>query len=153
MNQTTFLTPAGLDRLKAELEELKTGKRPLVIQRIKEAVSHGDLKENSEYDDAKNEQGFIEGRIAELEALLKNSQVVSGGSDNGAATLGSVVTVKHSGSTSSFTIVSPAEADPTGGLISNESPLGEALLGKKTGDKAAVETPKGRTTYTLTKIK
>lgn len=153
MNQTTFLTPAGLDKLKAELAELKNSKRPLVIQRIKEAVSHGDLKENSEYDDAKNEQGFIEGRIAELESIIKNSKIVSGGSDNGAATLGSAVTVKLNGTTATFTIVGPAEADPTDGMISNESPLGQALLGKKVGDKAVVETPKGRTTYTIAKIK
>lgn len=151
--QNTYLTSAGLDKLKAELSDLKEKKRPEVVLRIKEAVSYGDLSENSEYDDAKREQGFIEGRIAELEELLKNAHIVKSNSgDHGTVALGTTVTVKHNSNTQSFTIVGHAEADPASGLISNESPLGQALLGKKVGDKVTVETPKGATTYHISKI-
>ena len=148
MTDQTFLTSAGLDKLKAELDDLKNNKRPQVLARIKEAVSYGDLSENSEYEDAKNEQAFVEGRIAELENMLKTSKIVSGGNGDSVA-LGSKVKVKHNGSNSDFTVVGPAEADPTSGLISNESPLGMALIGKKVGETAEVETPKGTTKYTI----
>lgn len=151
--QSTYLTIAGLDKLKAELEDLKTNKRPQVIQRIKEAISYGDLSENSEYEDAKNEQAFVEGRIATLEKMLQTSKIVkSNDGDGGKVALGSTAHVKHNGSKSTFTIVGPAEADPEGGLISNESPLGQALLGKAPKEKAVVETPKGATTYEIVSI-
>lgn len=151
MSDQTILTAAGLDKLKAELEDLKENKRPAVIARIKEAVSYGDLSENSEYEDAKNEQGFIEGRIAELQGMLDTAQIVESSGSSDVVQLGSVVDVSN-GSDSTFTIVGPAEADPTGGLISNESPLGQALLGAKVGDKVSVETPRGTQTYTVKKI-
>lgn len=147
----TILTTAGLDKLKAELVDLKDNRRPAVIARIKEAVSHGDLSENSEYEDAKNEQGFIEGRIVELESMLEDAQIVSAKSGS-TVELGSTVTVTHDGKKSSFTIVGPAEADPTSGLISNESPLGAALLGSTIGDSVSVVTPRGETIYAVTKI-
>jgi transcription elongation factor GreA len=147
----TILTTAGLDKLKAELVDLKEKRRPAVIARIKEAVSHGDLSENSEYEDAKNEQGFIEGRIAELDAMLEDAQIVSAKSGS-TVELGSTVAVTHDGKKSSFTIVGPAEADPTSGLISNESPLGAALLGSTIGDSVSVATPRGETTYAVMKI-
>ncbi len=150
MNQT-ILTTAGLDKLKAELIDLKENRRPAVIARIKEAVSHGDLSENSEYEDAKNEQGFIEGRIVELESMLEGAQIVSASSGS-TVELGSTVTVTHDGKSSSFTIVGPAEADPVSGLISNESPLGASLLGSAIGDTVSVETPRGKTTYAIAKI-
>ena len=152
-SQQTILTAAGLDKLKAELEDLKSNKRPQVISRIEEAVSYGDLSENSEYDDAKNEQGFVEGRIAELEEMLNTAQIVqSNDGDHGKVTLGTTVSVKHHGATSKFTIVGAAEADPTEGLISNESPLGQALIGLKVGDTAVAETPKGETKYEIVSI-
>lgn len=149
----TILTAAGLNKLKAELEELKKSRRPAVLERIKEAVSHGDLSENSEYEDAKNEQAFVEGRINELSAMLKNPKIVKANDgDHGKVALGSSVKVKHNGSTSAFTIVGHAEADPDSGLISNESPLGQALLGAAVGDKVTVETPRGGTTYEVAAI-
>jgi transcription elongation factor GreA len=151
--QNTYLTTAGLDKLKGELKELKEQRRPAVIERIKEAVAYGDLSENSEYEDAKNEQALVEGRIAELERLLENPQIVkTGGSAGGQVALGSKVTVKHNGSSSSYTIVGPAEADPANGLISNESPIGQALLGKGKGEEAVVETPKGNAQYTIVSV-
>ena len=153
MPDQTYLTTAGLDKLKAELQDLKDNKRPQVISRIKEAVSYGDLSENSEYEDAKNEQAFVEGRIAELEAMLKNSKIVRGTGGDGAVALGSKVKVKHNGNQSEFTLVGHAEADPTDGLISNESPLGQALLGKKVGERTQVETPKGATTYEIVSVR
>lgn len=151
--QNTYLTTAGLDKLKAELKELKEGRRPAVIARIKEAVAYGDLSENSEYEDAKNEQALVEGRIVELERLLENPQIVKPGKNgNGDVALGSKVTVKHNGNSSTYTIVGPAEADPTEGLISNESPIGRALLGKGKGEEAVVETPKGNAKYAITSV-
>lgn len=150
--QQTYLTTAGLDKLKAELAELKDERRPAVIGRLKDALSHGDLSENAEYEEAKNEQAFVEGRIAELEGLLKNSQIVSGNQNDGSVGLGATVKVKHDGKNSTFTIVGAAEADPTEGLISNESPLGKALLDKQTGETATVETPKGATKYEILSI-
>lgn len=152
MPDTTYLTAAGLDKLKAELADLTDNRRPQVIGRIKEAVSYGDLSENSEYEDAKNEQAFVEGRIAELEGMLKNSKIVTGNQNGNSVGLGAKVKVKHNGSQSTFTVVGPAEADPEGGLISNESPLGRALLNKTVGDKAAVETPKGSHNYEIVSI-
>lgn len=152
-HQPTYLTSAGLDKLKDELRELKNARRPQVIERIREAVSHGDLSENSEYEDAKNEQGFIEGRIVELEKMLAGAKIVQSGKSNGEVSLGSNITLKHNGKSSSFTIVGPAEADPGSGLISNESPLGQALLGKKVSEKTAVTTPKGEMHYQIVAIK
>jgi transcription elongation factor GreA len=153
MADQTYLTNAGLDRLKSELEDLKGTRRPRVLERLKEAVSHGDLSENSEYEDAKNEQAFVEGRIVELERLLKDPKIVKANSgDNGKVTLGSTVKVKHNGSNSTFTIVGPAEADPDSGSVSNESPLGQGLVGKAVGDKVTVETPRGETDYQIVSI-
>jgi transcription elongation factor GreA len=151
-DQNTYLTAAGLDKLKAELADLKDNRRPAVIGRLKDALSHGDLSENAEYEEAKNEQAFVEGRIAELEGMLKNSQIVDGNQNTGSVGLGAKVKVKHNGETSTFTIVGPAEADPGEGLISNESPLGQALLDQKVGEKTSVETPKGATTYEIISI-
>lgn len=151
--QQTILTAAGLDKLKAELKELKEARRPEIVKRIEEALEYGDLSENSEYDDAKNEQGFVEGRISELEDMVDNAKIVqSNDGDHGKVTLGTVVKVKHNGSSSTFTIVGPAEADPVGGLISHESPLGEALLNHVVGDSIEVETPKGTTKYVIESI-
>ena len=151
-DQQTYLTAAGLDKLKAELTDLTENQRPTVIKRIKEALAHGDLSENSEYDDAKNEQAFIEGRISELERLLQNATIVQKGSTDGTVSLGSTVKVKHNGDQSTFTIVGHAEADPTNGMISNESPIGQALLGKAKGEEVTVETPRGSTKYAIVSV-
>ncbi len=152
-DQQTILTKAGLDKLQAELADLKETKRPLIVKRIEEALAYGDLSENSEYDDAKNEQAFVEGRISQLDEMLATAKIVSSNAgDHGKVTVGTIVKVKHNGSSSTFTIVGPAEADPAGGLISNESPLGQALLGKEVNEKAVAETPKGQVEYTIVSI-
>lgn len=146
-----LLTEAGLEALKQELHELKTKRQPAVIERIKRAKEYGDLAENSEYDDAKNEQGFIGGRIAEIEDILKKAKVVSK-SNNGIAQLGSTVRVHIEGAEEIYTIVGAAEADPASKKISHESPLGKALLGKKVGDRVEVEAPAGTILYTIREI-
>lgn len=149
----TVLTAAGLDKLKTELKELEDTRRPAVLARIKEAISYGDLSENSEYEDAKNEQAFVEGRISELNHMLKNPKIVKANAgEGGKVALGSVVKVKHNGSRSTFTVVGPAEADPENGLISHESPIGRALVGRAVGESVEVETPGGATKYQIVSI-
>lgn len=149
----TVLTAAGLDKLKAELKDLQDNRRPSVLARIKEAISYGDLSENSEYEDAKNEQSFIEGRIGELTHMLKNPKIVKANAgEGGKVALGSVVKVKHHRTGSTFTIVGPAEADPDNGLVSHESPIGQALVGAAVGDTVSVDTPRGATKYVIISI-
>src|SRR3972149_1276383 len=119
-----LLTADGLGALKKELHDLKTERQPAVVERIKKAKEYGDLSENAEYDDAKNEQGFVAGRIAEIEEILKKAKVVEKNGD-GTVQLGSVVLVHIDGDTEEFTIVGAAEADPLAKKISHESPLGK----------------------------
>ncbi len=141
---THYLTPSGLDKLRRELEELKTIKRQEVISRIKVAREQGDLSENAEYADAKDEQGFIEGRILELESLINQAVVITTNGNGGdVVSLGSTVLVDCGGKQLRYTIVGSNEANPAQGLISNESPLGGAFLGKRVGDRVAVTVPKG----------
>jgi len=147
-----LLTAEGLATLKEELHELKTKRQPAVIERIRKAKEYGDLAENAEYDDAKNEQGFVGGRIAEIEEILKKAKVVERGDGNGVVQLGSTVKVHLDGDTEEFTIVGAAEADPMAKRISHESPLGRALLGKKVGEKVEVDAPVSKITYTIKKI-
>ncbi len=150
--KTTYISKDGLDKLRAELDEMLSVRRPEIAQRIHDAKEHGDLSENAEYEDAKNEQAFVEGRIAALEAMIKNATLI----DEHAATdhvgIGSTVTVAIDGETETFTIVGSAEAKPTDGKISNESPVGRALLGRRKGDKVVVKVPAGDFTYTITRI-
>jgi transcription elongation factor GreA len=136
------LTKQGLDKLKIELEELKKTKRPAVIDRIKRAKDFGDLSENAEYEDARNEQSFIEGRIQELEYMIKYAQVGESHSAN-EVSLGSNVTVDMDGDKATYEIVGSTEADPMHGKISDDSPIGSVLLGKKTGEKVTAKTPGG----------
>jgi len=150
MTETIYLTQEGLEELKSELKELTDTKRPEMAKRIKDARDMGDLSENAEYHAAKEEQAFIEGRIAELEDIIKNAQVQKGAS--GAIAVGSKITVKIDGDEQIFHLVGAPEADPTIGKISHESPLGAQLMGKKTGDKFEVEAPVGKLTYTILKI-
>jgi transcription elongation factor GreA len=145
------MTQAGFDKLGNELSEFKNKKRPVVIARIKAARELGDLSENADYQDAREEQAFIEGRIQELEAMIKSAEVVAG-NKKGNVTLGSKVDVEAAGMKMSFTIVSPNESSPSTGFISHESPIGSALIGKKVGDKVAIKTPSGLLTYEITKI-
>lgn len=150
-----ILTPEGLRRLEEELDNLKTVKRREVAERIKQAIEFGDISENSEYEDAKNEQAFIEGRILTLEKKLRNARVLD---ESEVATdvvsLGSRVLLKDidSGDELEFIIVSSMEADPIASKISNESPVGKAIIGAKTGDIVEVEVPAGIVKYQVLKI-
>lgn len=149
-----ILTKEGLAKLEAELEELKYVKRPEVAARIKLALSYGDLRENSEYHAAKDEQGFMEGRILTIQRMLKNARVVES-TDLSAVNVGSVAVLldKEMNEKISYRIVSPSEADVLEGKISYESPLGKSLLGKKVGDLVVVAAPVGEIEYELLEIK
>ena len=150
-NKPVYLTADGLEKLKAELTQLVTVERPRIAQRIHEAKLDGDITENAEYEDAKQEQAFLEGRIATLEAQLKSAEVIE--QHNGDRIgIGSTVVIKGSEGEDRFTIVGSAEAAPREGRISNESPVGAALMGKRKGDKVTVVAPAGSVTYTVVSI-
>jgi transcription elongation factor GreA len=139
-----LLTPQGKAKLEAELEHLRTVKRPQVAQQLRESIEEGDLTENIGYEDAKHEQSFVEGRILTLETLLKKAVVVEGATTSDTVGFGSWVTVmEQGGGEEVFQIVGSAEVDPGDGRISNESPLGKALLDHRVGDEVAVEAPDG----------
>lgn len=146
------LTQAGFDKLKEELEELKTNGRIRVAERIKTAKEYGDLSENAEYQEAKEEQAFIEGRIMELENLIKTSTIVEANGDTDYIGVGSKVQVEKNGLKSEFTIVGSTEADPVNNKISLESPIGRALLSKKVDDIVEVELPGGVAHYKVLQI-
>lgn len=146
-----FLTKEGLEELKIELKELVDEKRKEVAKRIKEARDMGDLSENAEYQSAKEEQGLIEGRITELEDIIKRA-VVAEGNSNGEVTVGNKVTIHIDGDKETFHLVGAPEANPKEGKISHESPLGSMLMGKKEGDTFEVEAPVGKLTYKIIKI-
>jgi transcription elongation factor GreA len=151
---TSFLTREGYTKLQDELDYLRTKKREEIAQRLHEAMEGGELIENAEYEAAKNEQAFVEGRIKELEILLATARVIDESQHpNGAVQVGSTVTIKEEGMDSEvYTIVGAAEANPSLGRISNESPLGRSLLGKKIGDKVLVEAPQGSFTVEILKV-
>ncbi len=140
-----FLTPEGRAKLEAELEHLRSVRRAEVAERIHLAKEEGDIMENSAYDEAKNEQAFVEGRIMTIEQMLKNAVMIDSTRATGNVGLGSVVTVLERGESGEgvFHIVGSAEADPARGRISNESPVGRALLGKRVGDEVQVKIPDG----------
>ncbi len=150
-----ILTPSGLQKLEEELDNLKTVKRREVAERIKIAIGFGDLSENSEYEDAKNEQAFIEGRIITLEKMLRNARVISDTDVNtDTVSIGATVVVKdlEFGEEITYTIVGSAESDPLENRISNESPVGEALLGKAKGTVVDVNVPAGVIQYEIIDI-
>lgn len=152
----TLLTPSGLQKLEDELEYLRTVKRKEVAERIKTAISYGDISENSEYEDAKNEQAFIEGRIITLEKMLRNARVINGAEvDTHVVSIGSTIKLKDMefGDIVEYTIVGSAEADPLDNKISNESPVGRALLGRSIGDVVDVNVPAGLIQYEILDIK
>ena len=140
-----FLTPEGLEKLKAELEHLESVRRPEVAEQIHRAKELGGTVDNAEYDDAKNEQAFVEGRILTLESMIKNAIIITDDkSHSGLVQLGSkVVVLNQDGEEENYTIVGSAEASPKDGKISNESPVGKALLGKRVGDKVEAQVPSG----------
>ncbi len=140
-----FLTPEGRSKLEAELENLRTVRRAEIAERIHSAKEEGDIMENSAYDEAKNEQAFVEGRIMTIEQMLKNAVMIDATRASDTVGIGSYVTVVERGSRDDevYQIVGSAEADPRRGRISNESPVGRALLGKRVGEEATVKTPDG----------
>lgn len=153
MTETTYLTAEGRRKLQEELDHLRTVRRPAVARQIHEAKEGGDIMENAGYDEAKNEQAFVEGRIMTLEALLNQVQIISVGSQGEVVSLGSKVTVaEERGDAEVFNIVGKAEADPGKGRISNESPLGRALMGRRKGEKVIVQAPDGPVVFRILKV-
>jgi transcription elongation factor GreA len=155
MEREVVLTEEGYNKLKEEIEHLQTVKVREVAERIKEAREFGDISENSEYDDAKNEQAQVAARIATLEQQLRNARVVDAESvSTESVSIGARVTVKDVATkkNSEFSVVGSAEADPRAQRLSSESPLGKALLGKKKGEKLTVTTPRGAIEYQVMKI-
>jgi transcription elongation factor GreA len=152
MKKQFHLTQQGVDELKAELIEL-TGQRSIIAESIKSARELGDLAENAEYQSARQDQERNEARIAEIEHILANVQVIAAPKKNGAVALGSHVKLETSnGKTKEFQVVGTVEADPLEGKISDESPIGQALLGKKVGDEVEIKTPADVTTYKVVSI-
>jgi len=150
MTGQLLLTNQGLEKLKNELEGLKE-RRKIVVERIKTAREYGDLSENSEYEDAKNEQSFVEGRIIEVEEMIKRAKVVAK-NGTGNVEMGSTVTLKMDGEKLEYMIVSSSESDPATGKISSESPIGYSLMGKAKGDKVEINTPNGKMECTIVEI-
>ncbi|MGI6605682.1 MAG: transcription elongation factor GreA [Peptococcia bacterium] len=151
-----ILTPEGLSNLEQELEILKSVKRREVAERIKQAIDFGDISENSEYEDAKNEQAFIEGRIITLEKMLRNVRVIDNtGNDNNVVHLGAKITLQdlENGEKLEYTLVGSAEADPMKNKISNESPVGKAIIDQKKGAIVKVNVPAGVIKYKILDIK
>lgn len=150
------MTQAGKEKLIQELEQLKTVKRKEVVERIKIARSFGDLSENSEYDSAKEEQAFVEGRITTLENMIRNAKIIAEDEmSTDSVSLGRSVTFIElpDGEEETYTIVGSAEADPFEGKISNDSPIAKSLLGKKVGDEVSVQTPGGEMSVRIVLIK
>ena len=148
-----FLTPEGYQKLEKELAYLRTVRRSQVAANLKAAVEGGDLTENAGYDESKREQAFVEGRIREIEAILSTAQVLTDRSDHEVVTLGARVTiVEDGGEPETYQLVGRAEADPLKGRISNESPLGRALLGRRVGDRVHVNTPGGTLCFEIIAI-
>jgi transcription elongation factor GreA len=149
----SFLTREGYQKLQEELEYLRTVKRQEVAKRLHEAMEGGELIEDAEYEAAKNEQAFVEGRIQDLEILLANARVIEDTGNKEVVQVGAKVTIQEEGSDAElYTIVGPAEADPRNGRISNESPLGRALMDHRAGDTVRVDAPGGSFTVQVLKV-
>ncbi|HHY10309.1 MAG TPA: transcription elongation factor GreA [Firmicutes bacterium] len=153
-DKEVLLTPEGLKDLEAELEVLKTVKRRQVAERIRTSLEFGDISENAEYDDAKNEQAFIEGRIITLEKMLRNARVIQADEDETTVSIGKRVTLKdlETSDVFEYQLVGSAEADPAKAKISNESPVGRAILGKTAGTVVEVEVLDGVLQYEIIKV-
>jgi transcription elongation factor GreA len=148
------MTREGKEKLEQELEYLKAVKRKEVVERIKIARGFGDLSENSEYDSAKEEQAFVEGRVTTLENMIRNAKIIEGEADTSTVSLGRTVTFTElpNGDEETYTIVGSAEADPFEGKISNDSPIAKSLLGRKVEDEVTVQTPGGEMLVKIVKI-
>lgn len=151
MDSPTLITAIGLAKLKAELQDLVDVRRPHTVDRLSTARAMGDLSENSDYISAKEDLSFLDGRIDELESMVKNAQVITPSTD-GTVGLGHKVTVKLNSNQAVFHIVGEWEANPAERKISHSSPMGQALMGKKVGDKVSVDAPMGKVEYTITGI-
>jgi len=151
-NKPAYLSKEGYEKLREELDEMVNVRRAEVAARIHEAKEHGDISENAEYEDAKNEQAFVEGRIQTLSALIKNAVMIEENHSTTHVQIGSTVTVQSDDGKEKFTIVGSAEAAPADGKISNESPVGRALLGRKKGETVQVTVPAGEFSYKIVSI-
>ena len=154
VHRPVYLTAGGVENLRHELDHLIHVKRPALAERLRKAIQQGDLKENADYITAKEEQGFLEGRIQQIEAMLRNAVIIQEDGPRDEVGLGSRVVVIEEGAEESetFQIVGPAEADPINGRVSNESPLGRALLRHRIGDSVTVEAPGGEIVFRITAI-
>jgi len=152
MKKKIQLTKQGLEELKKELEELVSVKRPKMVERLAYARSQGDLSENSDYANAKEELEFTDGKIEELEEVIATAEIVKNGANGSGVGVGTRITVKTNGNKIIFEMVGEWEADPMNKKISPESPLGQALFGKKVGDRIEVEAPAGKLTYEILAI-
>ncbi len=153
MSQPNYLTPEGEAKLIAELEDLKGPKREELSKRLRSAIQMGDLSENADYHKAKEDQGFLEGRIQELEAILRNSIIIEKTQSKGLVTIGSTITIQEGDfDPETYHLVGATEADPRNGKISHESPIGRAIMDKKVGDVAEAETPGGKIKFKVIKI-
>ena len=150
----TFLTQDGYDKLNKKLDYLKSVRRMEVSERLKAAIALGDLSENSEYDDAKNEQGRLESEISELEAKLSNSEIIQSAVNTGKVTIGSTVTIRdvELDDVETYMVVGSTEADPANNKISDESPLGAAILNKSAGEIVRVQAPAGIIEFKIEKV-
>ena len=153
-DEEVLLTRSGLEKMEKELFFLKSVKRKEIAARIKDAITYGDISDNSEYEDAKNEQAFVEGRIITLEKILRRARILEKGDSNNYVTVGSTVTLKdvEMDHECTYTIVGTAEADPGDSKISNESPVGKAILGLSIGDEVEVKVPAGSLKYRILEI-
>ena len=152
INNEIQITRQGFNALGKELDELKEVKRPKLVERLSYARTQGDLSENSDYHNAKDELEFLDGRISELEEVLKKAKVVRSSKKSSEVSFGAKVSLKANGKENVFEIVGEWEADPAEKKISHTSPLGQALVGRKVGEKVEVEAPAGKVTYTILKI-
>ncbi len=153
MSQPNYLTPEGEAKLKAELEDLKGPRREQLAARLRSAIQMGDLSENADYHKAKEDQGFLEGRIQEIEAILRNSLIIEKSLNKGIVSIGAHVTIQEGDfDPETYHLVGPAEADPRNGKISHESPIGKALIDKKVGDVAEADAPGGKVKFKIVKI-
>lgn len=153
MGNQIFLTKIGLEKLREDLKNLKTVRRREVAEQLQAAKEQGDLSENAEYVEAKEEQNRLEEKIAQLEIIVKNAQVIdNNGKKTGVVYVGSIVTLKTGDSEIKYSIVGSREANPAQGKISNESPLGKLIIGKKQEDKVILQVPNGQITYKIIKV-
>jgi transcription elongation factor GreA len=154
MSDQVYLTAEGAEELRRELDELLTVKRPALAKKLKDAVAEGDLKENADYHDAKEQQAFLEGRIQYVENLLRAAVIITNSGPSDEVRIGSLVTIVEDGSSDeeTYSIVGAAEANPREGKISHESPIGAALLGHKKGEKVRATTPGGDVIFKIKRI-